>query len=455
MVIEKGNMTVGPEWKHILMFSLPLLVGNILQQLYNTVDGIIVGNFVGEEALAAVGTCAPLTMLFVALAIGMSSGSSIVVAQYYGAGKHSEMRRAAATSIIILVGMGAVFSVVGAVLARPLLTYALNVNRLYIDYAVQYFTVYAIGLVFQFTYNICASILRALGDSKASLYFLLVSSIANAGLDLLFIVVFGWEVVGAAVATVISQFLSAVVAMLYMLRKHEVLRFRKGEFRFHRASAALAMRLAIPTTLQQSVISCGNLVLQRLINSFDATYFGLTSAVTAGMRIENFILLPIICINVSMAMFTGQNIGAGKLERVKKGRRAAMLLGLSVTIVVGGLAVLLRGELVSLFGVGEQSLEYGKLYLSVLCPSLILFCLNMTTSGVMQGAGDVVYNAFVTLSSFLFRCILAYCLAYLTPLEYRAVWFSIPIAWIYSMCMAWGRYYSGKWKEKGVAHVKT
>lgn len=453
--MQRGNMTQGSEWKHLVKFSLPLLIGNILQQLYNTVDGIIVGNFVGEDALSAVGTCAPMTMVFVALSIGMSAGCSIVIAQYFGAGKHEEMRRAAATSMIILISLGIVLSVVGVLAARPLLTYALNVNPAYIDYAVEYFAIYAAGLVFQFAYNICAAILRALGDSKASLYFLLISSVTNVVLDLVFVVSFHWEVVGAAVATLISQALSAVVAMIYMLRRHEILRFGKGEFRFHPASAVLAMRLALPTTMQQCVISCGNLVLQRLINSFDAIYPGLTGGVTAGLRIENFILIPILCINTSLATFTGQNIGAGKLERVKKGRQAAMIMGLIIAVVVGGLALIFRGQLVSAFGVGEQALGYGKFYLAVLCPSMILFSLNLTTNGVMQGAGDVMFNALVSLSNFTIRCILSYTLAYFTPLEYRAVWFSIPVVWLFGMYLGWTRYYSGKWQTKGISHIKT
>ena len=165
-----GNMTQGTEWKHLLVFALPLMAGNALQQLYNTADGIIVGNFVGDTALAAVGACAPLTMLFVALAIGLANGSAVVVGQYYGAGKYSEMRRAAASSMILMVALGLVLSVVGAVVARPMMSGIMSVGPEYLEYAVDYFSIYALGLGFQFAYNIFAAILRALGDSKATLY---------------------------------------------------------------------------------------------------------------------------------------------------------------------------------------------------------------------------------------------------------------------------------------------
>lgn len=444
------DMTTGREWEHILRFALPLMGGYALQQLYNTVDGIIVGNFVSDRALAAVGTCAPLTMVFIALALGMSNGSAIVVAQYFGARKEKELRQAVSTAIIMLIGLGAVLSVVGVLTARPLLAGMLNVGENYIGYAVDYFSIYAAGLVFQFTYNVCAAILRALGDSKATLYFLLVSSVTNVVLDLLFVIAFQWAVAGAAIATIISQGLSAVVALGYMFRKHEILRFARGEFRFHPAAAALALRLAVPTTLQQCVVSCGNLAVQRLINSFDGVYVGLMAGATAGMRLESFILIPIFAFNVAVATFTGQNIGAEKPHRVRQGRRMSTLMGVGICLVVASVAFLLRRQLVGLFGVPDSALGYGVEYLAYLCPSLLLFCLHMTTSGVMQGAGDVAFNAFITISSLIFRCTAAYVLAYNTPLGYHAIWLSMPMGWLYSGILSWTRFYTGGWKGKAV-----
>lgn len=448
-------MTQGSEWKHILMFALPLMAGNALQQLYNTVDGIIVGNFVGDTALASVGACSPLTMVFIALAIGMSNGSAIVVGQYYGAGKVDEMRRTVSSSIIMMLVLGAVLSVVGVAVARPMLSGIMSVSEMYIDYAVDYFAIYSIGLVFQFAYNIFAAVLRALGDSRATLYFLVISSITNTVLDLLFVVVFHWSVAGAAIATVISQALSAVCAAVYMVRKHAVLRYRKGEFRFHGASAALTMRLAIPSTLIQAVVSCGNLALQRIINDFGAVYTGLMSGATAGMRLESFILIPIFSFNAAQGAFASQNVGAGRMDRVKRGRNAGMLMGVICCVVIAAIALLLRVPLISLFGVNEQSLAYGVKYMKILCPFLVLFCLHMTTTGIMQGAGDVKFGAFMTLSSFAVRLIIAYTLAYNTSLEYMAVWISQPIGWLYNLIVCWTRYYTGGWKKKSIAHVET
>lgn len=456
MVLAKArNMTAGAEWKHILTFALPLMAGNALQQLYNTVDGIIVGNYVGDVALGAVGACAPLTMLFVALAIGLSNGSAVVIGQYFGAGKHEEMRRAVSSSIILMLVLGLALSVVGALTARPLLAGLMSVGTEYIGYAVDYFSIYAVGLVFQFAYNIFAGVLRALGDSKATLYFLLISSLTNVVLDLLFVVGFHWEVAGAAIATVISQALSAVVAVVYMLRRHEVLRFRKGEFRFHKATAATTLRIALPSTLQQCVVSCGNLALQRIINDFGNFYPGLMGGATAGQRLESFILIPIFSFNSALATFTSQNVGAGKLDRVKRGRNSALGLGMCFCVAVAVLSFVFRTPLVSLFGVSQEGLKYGTTYLAILCPSLLLFCAHMTTSGVLAGAGDAKFGAFITLSSFLVRCLVAYPLAYFTRLEYLAVWVSQPIGWLYNIIVVWWRYYSGAWKNKGVAHKEA
>lgn len=448
-------MTQGTEWKHLLVFALPLMAGNALQQLYNTADGIIVGNFVGDTALAAVGACAPLTMLFVALAIGLANGSAVVVGQYYGAGKYSEMRRAAASSMILMVALGLVLSVVGAVVARPMMSGIMSVGPEYLEYAVDYFSIYALGLGFQFAYNIFAAILRALGDSKATLYFLIISSVTNVVLDLLLVVVFRWSVAGAAIATVISQAVSAVCAAVYMVRKHEALKFQKGEFRFHGASAALTMKIALPSTLQQCVVSCGNLALQRIINEFGQVVPGLMAGTTAGMRVESFILIPIFSMHASLVAFTSQNVGAGKLERVKKGRNSALCIGMICCVTISVIAFVFRAPLVSLFGVSQEGLKHGMMYLTILAPSLLLFCLNMTTSGVLNGSGDAKFGAFITLSSFILRCVVAYSLAYLTDMGYLAVWVSQPIGWLYTTICSWTRYYTGGWKKKGVAHLKT
>lgn len=451
----KGSMTQGAEWKHLLLFALPLMGGQALQQLYNTVDGIIVGNFVGDIALGAVGVCAPVTLLFISIAVGMCTGVSVVAAQCFGAGKLAEMRRSASTSIIMLVVMGAAFSVVGAVFARTFLKGMLGVSDWYIDDATTYFGIYAVGLIFQYAYNAFAALLRAVGDSRSSLYFLLISSVVNLVLDLIFVIVFHWGVAGAAIATVISQAASAVAAGVYMMRKYEVFRFGKGEFRWHTNSAKLVLRLAAPSTLTQVVMSCGNLALQRVVNHFGGIYTGLMSGATAGQRVESFISIPMFAFGTAMATFTGQNVGAGDLERVKKGRKVGLLMGAAVSLAITIIVMLLRAPLISLFGVSEEGMRYGMIYLNIFCPGLFLFGLYIINNGILQGSGDVGYTAFILVTSFALRIILAYTLAYNTGLEYMAPWIMQPVGWFINAALSWGRYFQGGWKKKAVVRKGT
>lgn len=451
----KGSMTQGAEWKHLLMFALPLMGGQALQQLYNTVDGIVVGNFVGDIALGAVGVCAPVTLLFISIAIGMCTGVSVVISQYFGAGKPGEMRRAASTSIIMLLVMGLVFSVVGALFSRKFLGGLLGVGEWYIDDASLYFSIYAVGLVFQYAYNAFAALLRAVGDSKSTLYFLLISSVVNLVLDLLFVIVFHWGVAGAAIATVISQVVSAVVAGVYMVRKHPVFRFEKGEFRWHTQSAKLVLRLAAPSTLTQVVMSSGNLALQRVVNHFGGVYAGLMSGATAGQRVESFISIPMFAFGTAMSTFTGQNVGAGNLERVKKGRKMGLLMGVAVSLAISIVVMLLRAPLISLFGVSEEGMRYGIMYLNIFCPGLFLFGLYIINNGILQGSGDVGYTTFILMTSFALRIVLVYTLAFNTSLEYLTVWIMQPFGWFINAALSWGRYFQGGWKKKGIAHVKT
>lgn len=444
------KMTEGTPWKLILFFALPLMGGHALQQLYNTVDGIVVGNFVSAEALGAVGTCTSLVMLFLCFAMGMSTGSAVVISQLYGANKLEDMRKAVSTCMIMMVGLGIVLTVIAEFTAAPLLKYVLNVQEIYYEDAKTYFQIFAIGLSSQFLYNICAAILRSFGDSKATLYFLIISSISNIGLDLLFVCAFHWDVAGVAIATVIAHILSAVVAVIYMFKKYEVLRFKKGEFRFHKESAKVALKISIPTTLQQCIMSFGSLALQRLVNSFDASTPGLLPGYVAGQRLESFLMIPAMCINSTMATYTGQNVGAGKFDRVKAGRTAARIITIAVQVGLGLICFFLREPLIKLFGVSGQSEAYGLEYLVTMIPCVIIFALNMSTLGSLQGAGDVIFTTFMSISGFALRVALAYILGLFTPIGYRMIWLNLPMGWVYSTIISAIRFYGGKWKSKAI-----
>ncbi|MBO7729428.1 MAG: MATE family efflux transporter [Lachnospiraceae bacterium] len=446
------KMTEGTPWKLILLFALPLMAGHALQQLYNTVDGIVVGNFVSSEALGAVGTCASLVMLFLCFAVGMSTGSAVVISQFYGANRHEDMRRAVSTCMIMMVGLGIVLTVIGEFTADLLLKYVLNVPEVYLADASIYFRIFLIGLAFQFLYNICAAVLRSFGDSKATLYFLIISSVSNIILDLLFVIAFHWDVAGVAIATVIAHILSAIVAVIYMFKKYEVLRFKKGEFRFHKESAKISLKMAIPTTLQQSIMSFGSLALQRLVNTFDLSTPGLLPGYVAGQRLETFLMIPAFCINATMATYTGQNVGAGRFDRIRSGRTAARIICISIQVAVGLIAFFLRHPLIRLFGVGGVSEAYGLEYLVTMIPCVLIFALNMSTIGTLQGSGDVMFTTFASISGFVLRVVLAYVLGLFTPLGYRMIWLNLPMGWIYSTIICAIRFYGGKWKTKAIVH---
>lgn len=438
-------MTEGKEWKLILLFTLPLMAGNLLQQLYNTVDGIIVGNFVGEAALSAVGTCAPLTLLFIAIAMGMSTGASIVVSQFYGAGAMEEMRRGVATAMLMLMGMGVAFTILAFAGAGWLLDGVLGVQDYLLADAVTYFRIYALGLFFQFVYNIAAAVLRSLGNSRATLYVLLLSSICNVILDLVAVLVFHWGVMGVAVATVISQAISAAVSLAYLFRSHSVVRFRKGEFRFHGETAGLILKMGIPSTIQQCVVSFNHMAIQRVVNAFD-----ITAGYTAAMRIENFIYIPSQSFFLGMATFTGQNLGAKRLDRVRRGLHGTLIMGTITVVIISSLVLLLAPQLIGLFGVVGASKAVGVTYLHYVALGFIMFCWYFCFNGVLQGSGDVMFTLFNTVSSLVIRTVVTYILAFLTPVGYVAIWWSLLVSWVYNVVLAYLRYRFGPWKRKGV-----
>lgn len=438
--MTKGNIS-----REIFLFTLPLMAGNFLQQLYSTVDGIVVGQFVSENALASIGTCTPVTVLYIALALGLSTGSGIIVAQYFGAGLREDLREAVSTDLILLTLLGVVLAIVGALITEPLMRCLLGVPEAELPAAVLYLHIYCAGLIFQFVYNIAAAILRALGDSKVTLYFLLVSSCLNIVLDLIFVIGLRAGVAGAAWATVISQAASAVISVIYMFRRYEILRFRLRELTFSREKCMLSLKMGVPTTLQQCVISMGNIFLQRLVNSFGEQAM---AGYTAGVRLESFLVIPSLGFSSGYATFTGQNIGAGRMDRVKKGYRTTLKMSFFFCLILVVLAVLFRKPLVGLFGVTGASRDFGITYLLYSAPCFLLFSLYQTSVGVLQGAGDVMWTMFFSLSSLGARVAISYPLA--SAAGFLALPYSMLLAWIYVTIAAYLRYKHGGWKKKAV-----
>jgi len=441
-------MTSGKEWKLILFFTLPIMAGNLLQQLYNVIDGIIVGNFVSETAFAAVTTGMPLVLLYLALAFGLSVGVSITVSQFYGAGENSKLPVAIDTAILLLGALGLLLTVAGIILSPFLLEFLLNVPYDILPYSITYMQIYSAGLFFQFAYNCIASILRGFGDSKATLYFLLISAILSALLTFVFVIIIEWGVAGAAFSTVIAQGVSALVSYIYLRKRYPLI---KGGKHWDSDIAKTMVRLGLPIAVQMSLISFGNGAMQRLVNSFGATIPAVVPAFGAATRLDALVFVPISGFQAGLAAFTGQNIGAGRLDRVKRGLRSTMFMSVSCTVFIGINFFFFAEHIVGLFGLSDESLVIGAQIVRFFAFFFWILCCNMTLGGVLQGAGDTVILSASTLTSLTVRVTTGYLAAYLGILGYNAAWVTFPIGWVCWGIIAYSRYFSGKWKQKAVA----
>jgi len=449
---KKGNfvdMTTGTEWKRILKFALPLMLGQLLQQLYSTVDGIVVGNFVSEGALAAVGNCAAMTMLYIAFANGLSAGSGVIISQYFGAGKHKDMRAAAGNILLMMVFLGIAITCVSVFGAGFLTRRLLGIADGEIQQGAEiYLRIYGVGILFSFLYNAVAAILRAVGDSKAMLYFLLVSTVVNTVLDLFFVIKLGWGIAGAAWATVISQVACICVSLWYMYRNYPMFRFEKlSELRFDKEKIRLCLKLGVPTVLQQLSVSFGQVLLQRLINSFGAVTM---AAVAVGMRIDHYCSIPMIGIMMSMSSYAGQNTGAGRFDRVKRGMFSAIIIGVSIVVCICVCLYIFAAPLGKLFGVSGETLEQTVQYLRCMAFAFPIFACYLPVNGVFQGCGEPLAATVVSLTALATRVAGAYLLVYAFHWSYPALWSTYVPSWGLAAVVAWSHFATGKWKTKAV-----
>ena len=438
------SMTEGAPWKHILKFSLPVLAGSLLQQLYNTVDTIIVGKYSGEDSLSAVGTTASLAFFFLAVAIGFSSGNGVVVAQHYGAGSEKKVRANASVGILFLLGLGVICAFVGMLTARPAYTYLLNVDKSIVDLTVKYFRWYCIGLVFQFGYNIFSAILRAVGDSAATLYFLLISSVLNIGLDLLFVAHFKMGVTGAAIATDISQAASFTAAYAYMTKKYPMFRFKLSDFRWDSQMIKATIRIGFPISLQLMIVSFGLTFIQRAVNEFGKV---MTASATVGQRIEMYLNLPATAFQTTLATYTGQNIGAGKPERVKKGVKQALMIALSFTLFISAMVTIFSGSIVTLFSLSDQAAEYCLLHLRAIALVNIVLTMYVPVFGVFQGSNHSAFPMIVATVALGTRVLVTYLFRYSDIFGHTIIWWNGIFGFGMGFIVTWIYYLSGKWQN--------
>lgn len=340
-----NDLTQGKPGKVILLFSIPIIIGNICQQVYNLVDTIIVGRFVNFQALAGIGAVGGLSFCVLNFLIGFTGGLGIITAQHFGSGDMKTMRRSVATSLILCVIVTALMTAAALVSMNPLLKLIRTPSYIYV-YSHDYISIIFAGLFSQVSYNIIASILRALGDSKTPLYFLIFSSILNIGLDLLFILSFGMGIKGAAIATVISQMSSAILCFIYAYHKYPILRLQREDFAYDSRFVLEHLRVSLPMAFQFSVIGIGIVMLQYALNDFPATYI---AGFTAASKVENLCCITAVSIGVAIASFTGQNYGAGRYDRIREGVKSSILICLIVYAVVAAVMGLLAEPLTTLF----------------------------------------------------------------------------------------------------------
>ena len=450
MSAEK-SMTVGAPWKHILMFSLPVFFGLVLQQLYNTVDTIIVGNFAGEESLAAVGTTATFTFLFIAIATGYSSGNGVVVAQAYGAEDEKLVRENASTGILLLLGMGLAATVVGILASRFAYVNIISVPPEILELTLEYFNICMLGMVFQFGYNIFSSILRAVGDSAATLYFLLIASILNILLDLLFVAGFKWGVAGAAWATNISQGVSFLCAYYYMAKKYSVFRFKLKDFTWNSQLAWQTIKVGSPIAAQLVIVALGLSMIQRAVNSFGKS---MTASFTVGQRMELFMNMPFHAFQTTLATYAGQNIGAGKMKRVKLGTTQALMMSLGSTLVLSCIVWFSAQKIIELFGLSDQAAFYCIDHIRAIAFVNILLSLYVPLFGVFQGAnhcGLPMITATVALGT---RVIVTYLFKDTQFFGYSIIWWNGLFGFTLALIVTWWFYLSGRWQKNAVIAVQ-
>lgn len=444
------DMTVGKPLENLIVFSVPLLIGNLVQQMYNTVDSIVVGQYVGDAALAAVGTSGPILNLLLLLFMGISTGAGILVSQYFGAHKQKELETTVGTCLTLTFIASIIIMVFGSMIIRPLMTLLDTPPEVY-DMAVDYLTIIVIGIMGSAYYNIVSGILRGLGDSVAPLLFLIVACLLNIVLDLLFVIGFGMAADGVALATVIAQAVSAVLCVWKLTHMKKTLVVTKKSLIPDKRITMKTIRLGLPSGLTQAIFSMAAIVVQALTNSFGTNVIACAIVV---MRVDGFAMMPNFTFGMAMTTFVGQNVGARRLDRVQEGVKKGVTAGLIIaaTLVAG---ILLFGEnLMRMFTSTEEVVQLGVHMMRILAIGYIAMAVTQSLSGVMRGAGDTITPMWISfVTTILIRVPLAYGIAYFTRSEAMpggtpdSIFISLLISWVMGAVLTTIFYRRGKWRR--------
>ena len=425
MESDRGLLTTGPIWKKMLLFALPLFLGNLFQQFYNAFDSWCVGNFIGQDALAAVSSSGSLIFMMVSFFNGIAMGAGVIIARYFGAKDYDRMRLAIHTDVAFGLVSGLVLTVAGIILTPQILRW-MGTPEDVLPQSITYFRYYFSGALFTVMYNIFVGILHAVGDSRHPLYYLILSSGVNVVLDLLFVAVFHWGVGSAAIATTLSQGVSAALCCLRLLRCDGPYKLKPKEIRFHWDSMKQIIRYGLPSGVQNSVIALANVVVQSNINSFGKAAMAGCGAYS---KLEGFAFMPITCFSQALATFVGQNLGAQKHDRVKKAVAFGFICCVVLAELIGIVMYLLAPELIGLFNDDPEVVAYGTRHLRTICLFFALLAFSHCAAGTLRGAGKATIPMLTMLSCWCLLRVTYITLAVPVFNELETVSRAYPITW--------------------------
>ena len=445
------DMTTGSPWKRIVIFTLPMLLGNIAQQLYSTVDSIVVGKYVGDNALAAVGSAAPILNLLLVLFVGISMGASIMVAQYFGAKQREELSQTIGNCITLTAIASLIIMVLSLVITRPLLE-LLDTPVAIIDWCEDYLLILFLGCAGSAFYNILCGVLRGLGDAFSALIYLLVATVLNIALDILFVAYFDMGVAGVAWATIIAQAISAVLCFRKLAKLADVFDLKPTYLKLNKTYANKVIGLGLPSGLTQAIMSLAMIIVQALTNSFGEAFIAANVIV---MRVDGFAMLPNMSFGTAMTTYTGQNVGAKKMDRVTQGAKQGTILAVATSTVLTFLILTFGKQLMGIFTETTSLVELSRTIMGIIAPGYIAIAVTMSLSGVMRGAGDTMTPMWISLfTTVAVRVPVAYTIAYLTRSAEMpngnqfCIQISLVSSWLLGALITTIFYLRGKWKKK-------
>ena len=441
------DMTLGSPWKRILEFSIPMLLGNIAQQLYNTADSVIVGLYVGDNALAAVGSASPILNLLLALFVGISTGAGIVVSQSFGARDREGLSKGIGNCISLTFFASIFIMILGPLITRPMLE-LLDTPDSIIDWCTSYLNIYFLGIAGFFFYNMLSGILRGLGDSISALGFLLLAAVLNVLLDLWFVAGFGMGVAGVSLATVIAQAISAVFCFLKLMKMSEHFDLNKSTIRFEKRVAMRIISIGIPSGITQAIMSMSMMIVQSLTNSMGEMVIAANVII---MRVDGFAMMPNFSFGQAMSVYAGQNVGAGKWDRVQKGIRQGTLIAQAFAIVIVAVLLFANKYLFAIFTTTEALIDLAGRMMRIMAAGYIAVAITQSLGGTMRGCGNTVTPMWISIfSTVVLRVPVAYVLAYYTrSAEFPnghpfALSISLLVSWVMGMLISivafrWGK----------------